>query len=387
MIKLMPKIVIFPVGKIAMYAFNAMPYVRNYKEKKLNTILIVPYGKVLSKYKYDIANESLLNIVLRSLQQNNIKYFRSTIVEFFIAFLYKIKVINIKKKKHQKKIDCESDGYYSNLEFISMMPQYANDVKALNPKKPFCSLLDNEIEKGKNIFLKNSIDTTKKFVAFHVRDDAFHPEQDLDYRNGSISNMIPALNTIEENGFLSFRMGKIQEEINLDDYPENVVDYANSFHSDFMDAYLISQCEFFIGSTSGLFAIPFLFNKPQLSINMIPLHDTGLGVNDIYIPKMLWSINEKRLLSFSEMLEIPRSDLLNGEFYRNNNIEPIENTSDEIENGVQEMIKSLKGSIYYDDEYTHFSNKLKNYFPECSFGFYSDAKISPYFLKKYSELI
>ena len=59
MIKLMPKIVIFPVGKIAMYAFNAMPYVRNYKEKKLNTILIVPYGKVLSKYKYDIANESL----------------------------------------------------------------------------------------------------------------------------------------------------------------------------------------------------------------------------------------------------------------------------------------------------------------------------------------
>ena len=87
------------------------------------------------------------------------------------------------------------------------------------------------------------------------------------------------------------------------------------------------------------------------------------------------------------MLKIPRSSLLNGEFYRENNIEPIENTSDEIENSVQEMIKTLDGSIVYDDEYMHYWNKLKGYFPECSYGFYSDAKISPYFLKKHIDLI
>jgi putative glycosyltransferase (TIGR04372 family) len=387
MFKFIPKIIILPVGKIAMYAFNVLPYVRHYNEKKLNSILIIPYGKILSRYKYGIANESLLNIVLRSFRQNNIKYLRSTVIEFIIAFLSKFNFIRIRKKSHQEKNDCESDGYYSNLGFISMMPQYANDAKSLNPSKPFCSLLDVEILEGKKRLTENGIDITKKFVAFHVRDDAFHPEQDLDFRNGSVSNMIPALETMQKKSLYSFRMGAIQESIDLADYPESMIDYTNSFRSEFMDAYLISQCEFFIGNTSGFFGIPFLFNKPQISINMIPMHDTGVGLNDIYIPKTLWNIKEKRLLNFSEVLKIPRSSLLNGEFYRENNIEPIENTSDEIENSVQEMIKTLDGSIVYDDEYMHYWNKLKGYFPECSYGFYSDAKISPYFLKKHIDLI
>ena len=328
-----------------------------------------------------------MGLVTRSLDNKNIKYTRSLIIEIFIALFSKAGIIKIKKKDHNSRFECVSDNYYGGLSFVSMMPQYANDAKSMNTKQPLCQLDKSEIEKGEEILKTHGVDPIKKFVAFHVRDDEFHPEQDLDFRNGSILNMIPSLTAIEERGYMSFRMGAVQEEINSLDFPSGMINYSNTFRSEFMDAYLVSQSEFFIGNTSGFFGIPFLFNVPQLSINMIPLHDTGLGVNDIYLPKMLWSIDEKRLLSFSEILNISRNKHLDPNFYRKNRIRPIENTAEEIENGVIELFMKIDGTLEYDDEYNYYASKLEKLYPECSYGFYSDAEISKYFIKKYSYLL
>jgi len=161
----------------------------------------------------------------------------------------------------------------------------------------------------------------------------------------------------------------------------------DEFRSEFMDIYLIEKSAFFIGSTSGLWGIPYLFNTPQVNINHIPFHDATLGENDIWLPKKLWLVDKKRYMNFREILSIPRAQMLQGDFYINNRIEVIDNTSDEILEAVLEMLDKIDGKLSYTAEDDYYWSKLKNMYSKDSPAKYSLSRISKSFLKKYSNLL
>mgnify|MGYP003999413881 CR=1 FL=1 len=377
--------VIFPLGKIAMYGFNLLPFVYYYVSKNCKfTVLILDHPFFEKRVKYGVINRPLLGIIKRSFDDNNIKYTNNVILIFLLMALSKIGIINIRKKSDARDDD---EFYLNNSQTLSIMPQYLTCNQAFNRKKPFCTLSTKENKKGLDILLSNGVDISKNIVTFHVRDNLYHSDQNLDFRDSSVNELIPALDCLCKKNYSSFRMGSIQkstQELNL---PNSVINYTEEFRSEFMDIYLIEKSAFFIGSTSGLWGIPYLFNTPQVNINHIPFHDATLGENDIWLPKKLWLVDKKRYMNFREILSIPRAQMLQGDFYINNRIEVIDNTSDEILEAVLEMLDKIDGKLSYTAEDDYYWSKLKNMYSKDSPAKYSLSRISKSFLKKYSNLL
>ncbi len=377
--------VIFPLGKIAMYSFNLLPFVYFYERCNTKTTVLIPSHKFFSnRSKYGVINKPLLVIIKRSFDEKNIKYIENPLFIFLIFLLVKIKLIKIRGRSAALN---DSEFYLKNNSLVSIMPQYTTCSDAFNRKKPFCNLSINENNNGIQVLHSNGIDSNKRIVTFHVRDSEYHPEQDLDFRDSSVDELIKALDYLGSNGFNTFRMGSLQKSINTKIFPKGVVNYTDEFRTEFMDVYLIDKSDFFIGSTSGLWGIPYLFNTPQVNLNHIPFHDSTFGKNDIWLPKKLWLSKEKRFMNFNEILSVPRIKMLSGNFYRDNQIEVIDNTSDEILDAVIEMRNKIDGNLIYTEDDNYYWKKLKNMFLEDSPARYSSSRISKSFLYKYRELL
>ena len=79
--------------------------------------------------------------------------------------------------------------------------------------------------------------------------------------------------------------------------------------------------------------------------------------------------------------------MLTGDFYRDNHIEVIDNTSDEILDAVIEMRNKIDGNLIYTEDDDYYWKKLKNMFSEDSPARYSSSRISKSFLYKYRKLL
>lgn len=368
-----------------MYSFNLLPFIYFHEKHKVKLNVLIPNHKFLSnRNKYGVINKSLLEIIKRSFDKNNIKYFENPILISLFFFLEKIKVIKIRRKSDALN---DEEFYLKNNSVVSIMPQYTTCSIAFNRVKPFCKLSLSEIKKGKNVLLSQGIDTKKRIVTFHVRDNMYHPEQDLDFRDSSVNELIPALTFLGKKGFNTYRMGSLQNDIDTEIFPKSVINYTEEFRTEFMDVYLIDRSDFYIGSTSGLWGIPYLFNTPQVNLNHIPFHDATFGKNDIWLPKKLWLIDEKRFMKFSEILSVPRIKMLSNNFYKKNKIEVLDNTSDEIFDAVAEMLDKIEGNLVYDERDDFYWKKLKCMYKEDSPARYSSSRISKSFLYKYRDLL
>ena len=66
-----------------------------------------------------------------------------------------------------------------------------------------------------------------------------------------------------------------------------IIDYANLYRTDFGDAFLPANCDFFLGNTAGIFLVSTIFNINSAVANYAPLDITPFLRNDIYLPKYL----------------------------------------------------------------------------------------------------
>lgn len=113
-----------------------------------------------------------------------------------------------------------------------------------------------------------------------------------------------------------------------------MIDYANKYHDEFMDFYLLSRCKFLIGCDSGLNIIGGFFGRPVLATNMITicyggesLPDTGY---DMYMPKKFYSKGKRRYLNLYEMLEMMNDCSMNTSNFLINGIKLEDNTQEDI---------------------------------------------------------
>ena len=82
--------------------------------------------------------------------------------------------------------------------------------------------------------------------------------------------MLDAAIYFSEKNFKIFRMGSHTSEI-YNKSSNKVFDYVNSkYQNDFNDIYLLSNCEFYFGSDSGINVLPILSKKPIYIINFSP---------------------------------------------------------------------------------------------------------------------
>ena len=233
---------------------------------------------------------------------------------------------------------------------------------------PILTLTTEDYERGWNCLKSLGIPEGAWFVCLHVRGPGWRDEgsSSQNFRNCDIETYFSAIKTIVEAGGWVVRIG---DPISMTPLPpmENVIDYAHSdAKSDWMDVFCCAQCRFIVGTPSGMWPISSAFGVPLVMTNLLPTILTFTFFSqDIFIPKLCWSIKENRYQSFRELLTLPQS-LASSQFsYDRLGLRVEENTAEDINEVVKEMLARLDNKSF---EYTEENELLQDRFRSLTAG-------------------
>jgi len=170
------------------------------------------------------------------------------------------------------------------------------------PKRSLVSLSRASVKRNLNSSLRTmGVPPEAWYVCMHIREGGYRKERESP-RNGTPYDFLPAIEEIVSRGGLVVRMGD-KSMTPLPDLP-GVIDYARSgFQSTLMDAYLVSKCSFFVGTSSGPHTLALLFSKPLILTNLAN-YIYGLAQNsqDLAIFQHVISKKLNKELSLKEWL-------------------------------------------------------------------------------------
>lgn len=237
------------------------------------------------------------------------------------------------------------DGYLQDLHLLETSPR----------------IFEFPLELEKECFKElesHGIDINKKWVCIAERNETYleliQPDKKWEfnnYRNTDISSYLEAAEYLASKDIYCFRMGKTKSKILASSHTDLIVDYCNSsWRSDKLDIFLSLNCLFFLGTASGLSAIPVAARRPLLDVNLaLPLHAIRSKQNHMFIlkkfidKKTLLPINLHEYLSIGEIggftVDNPRHlRSLDLEVF---NILVMDNSSEEILEATKEMLTLL----------------------------------------------
>ena len=114
-----------------------------------------------------------------------------------------------------------------------------------------------------------------------------------------------------------------------------------------MDIYLAANCSFFLSSGCGIDELPSIFRRPLASV-MIPIGYTQTNRTSIIsILKHHFDKKTKKKLSLTEIFSKGLSMASTGEEYLRQNIELVDNSSDEIKDLAIEMLDMIEGKNFF----------------------------------------
>ena len=253
-------------------------------------------------------------------------------------------------------------------------------------KPPLINFSNTEIKLCNKILLKMGINKNDWFVTVHLRTSNYKGSDN--YRDVNINDYIEAFNLIINCGGKIVLMGSKGDKT-LKNFNNNFIDYANSSNkSPIMDIFLCSNCKFMFGTSSGLSAISYLFQKPIALTNYLPTSTLYLRNTDLFIPRLLKFKKTNKIVPFSQQFSWPCSFGISSGHYKNiMKMNFISNSEDEIYHIAKEMLVKL-GIIKEAQKF--LSKKDKILFKKISNKtllsdeiFPLECNISNYFLKKH----
>lgn len=261
-------------------------------------------------------------------------------------------------------------------------------------RAPLLTISDEDYVRGWNALKSFGMRKDDWFVCLHVREGGWNDLNSAteDFRNADINTYHLAIKAITDAGGWVIRMG----DPGMNPLPSmsRVVDYAHSdAKSSWMDVFLCAQCRFFIGTSSGLSTVAMAFGVPVVGTNILPACGTYYSPSiDLFIPRICRHNGENRLLNFSELYSPPIGISVSQHDYARANVEILENTDEEIEDVVKEMVQRCKGLSAYSQEDEDLQKRFKAMTLDCS-KLYGDehvavnARIGRKFLRKYEGLL
>lgn len=182
------------------------------------------------------------------------------------------------------------------------------------------------------------------YVCIHIRTGAYYAETVENIRNANIDNYYRLIVNLVERGFYVVRLG---DNIEL---PQRFIglpgflDYPSSpLKSELCDLWLIKNCAFYIGTSSGILDTAFLFNKDVILTNAIHYDSRYSGAKYVCLMK-------KALLNFHSIMNLPN-------FYQSlpNLLNHFERF-DFRENTESELMLALDIYFLYDSTVDNFFN-------------------------------
>ena len=258
--------------------------------------------------------------------------------------------------------------YYFNFNKKLHLIYHNNGSRDFNnviKKSNIFEFTGNENDLGKLFLKKIFSEPEKKLVCLLIRDKAYkdnmtnHNNDYHDYRNSDPNSYIPLIDYLIKNNFNVIRMGNIAST-KISYRNKNFYDYPFSeFKNDFYDIWLMSNCFFVISNGSGLDEVSKIFQVPRLYLNKTPLVDivsTGVCMT---APKKLFNKLTNKFLNIYDQLN---NSSFNSKFYKDNNIELLDLTSNEMTEVLMEFISfiTLNSSTYDTSNQMLFWDIIKN---------------------------
>jgi len=220
----------------------------------------------------------------------------------------------------------------------------AQDEWERQGRHPLLGVSAELVARGRAELERLGVPSDAWFACLHVRELGFWAERNdptNSPRVARVESYFPALRAIVSAGGYVVRLG----DPSMRPLPPmgGVVDYALSdAKSDWMDVFLSASCRFLVGTNSALYQTAISFGVPAVATNWMPLSSFPMQRRDIVLPKLLRSRDSGRMLTFADMLALPR-DVWSGYLYQHHGLDVVDNTADEILEAVDEMLAKLAG--------------------------------------------
>jgi putative glycosyltransferase (TIGR04372 family) len=254
-------------------------------------------------------------------------------------------------------------------------------------------LQDKHLNQGKEILKKMGLPKDAWYVTLHVREPGYKGETSKNtnegFRNSSPLNYLKAIGRITKSGGWVFRMG----DSSMTPLPEmkNLIDYARSnFKSEMMDIFLAATSRFCIGTASGFFRIPRYFGVPVIFTNSaFPMPYYSLKSNDLYLPKLIKKKSTNKFQTFKEIMSFPSILYQGEEAFKEQGLSFIENSSEEIDLSVKEMmeVNFSSNKINLTNEQVNFKNIVEININKHNNSVEAFARCSKNFLEKHPNLL
>lgn len=229
------------------------------------------------------------------------------------------------------------------------------------------------------------------YICLHNREGGYTknkiPDVESDFRNGSINNFISTINFISNLGGAVVRMG----DSSMTPFPNipGLVDYAHSpFKSEMNDILLSANCRFFLGNTSGAHQMASAQGIPVVGVNLAAMGFCKFGSpNDIGVPKLYLRESTNKPIPFEEIFHSKLANFYKTQMFSEAGVYLNETPEDEITEAVKQMIDQLNGKFQESPIDKVLQYRFNALFNITNYSFYSQTKISSYFLRKHKDLL
>jgi len=259
---------------------------------------------------------------------------------------------------------------------------------------------EDEHAQGRKLLERLGIPIDASWICLHNRDSAYldKVQSGLDwtyhgYRDFDIQSMALCAEELACRGYYVLRMGSATEQPLVSSNPK-VIDYANHIErSEFADIYLLGNCQFYLGSDSGIFAVSTIFKRPFAFVNF-PVPQTIYSFyhwnSHPFILKRARHMKSGHMLSLRELSEAGLATAVHTQSYSAAGIELINNSPEEILDLAAEVDDRIKGVWRATQEDEELQQRFWDLFRQHApphHGGEIKARIGVAFLRKHADLL
>lgn len=210
---------------------------------------------------------------------------------------------------------------------------------------PALKLFDADIAYGQEQLRKMGIPEGAWYVCVHVREARGKSE----CCNAKVATYFDAFKLITDKGGYVIRMG----DVSMTPLPSlhHTIDYAHSpYKNARMDVFLFGSCNFMVGTSSSPLNVPPCFGIPTLFTNaMLPRLQ---WYNNMYtIPKLYYDTLSHTPITFFEINKRNLDHIIIPKVLEGNNVFLDDNSSEDICEGVREMLSRMEGTFTQATDY------------------------------------
>jgi putative glycosyltransferase (TIGR04372 family) len=252
---------------------------------------------------------------------------------------------------------------------------------------PLLELSTEQKEYAWKVLERLGIPRESWFACLHVREPGFHiawHSKKPGIRDARIETYELAAEQVINRGGYVVRVG----DSSMAPLPPRAktIDYAHSEEkNETMDVLLCAMCRLFIGTNSGLSLVPPVFGVPCALTNWAPIAIPQWYSADLYIPKLIFSRESKRFLSFDEMFRGHAGWKQFSTFFDEARLEVVDNTAEDIAEFVAEVLDTQDGREKWNSADHARRTRLETLAVDA--GSYIGARMGRRFMDKYSYLI